>query len=140
MLSPLWSSSCLRWIPGRRLKSASQSRNVDEEQPLASWSNGERGVRSTIKDVILEPASAATMAQCEISQEHQYTNLPCQVFRKSFGFIFSQSRGCGMGRRNLAGDWVNLLSVTFKQTSLIFYSQFRQVATARSFLLVRGAV
>lgn len=45
-----------------------------------------------------------------------------------------------MGRQNLAGDWMNFLSATVKQTSQIFYSQFSQVAAARCFVLVKCAI
>lgn len=48
---------------GRRLKGAGQTRNVEEEQPLAAWGPGEIEGRAFRKDVILEPGSAASRAQ-----------------------------------------------------------------------------
>ncbi|XP_044060143.1 androgen receptor-like isoform X2 [Siniperca chuatsi] len=50
-------------LKGRRLKGARQTRNGEEEQPLAPWGPGERGERAGKKDVNLEPGSAAARAQ-----------------------------------------------------------------------------
>lgn len=61
LLLPL-SLSCLRSIVGRRLKAAAQTRNGEEEQPVAAWGHRERSGK---KDVILKPGSAAVRAQCE---------------------------------------------------------------------------
>ncbi|KAM7389468.1 hypothetical protein PAMP_023445 [Pampus punctatissimus] len=46
-------------LKGRRLKGAGQTRNGEEEQPLAPWVPGERGERGERrKDAFLEPGSA----------------------------------------------------------------------------------
>lgn len=61
----LLSSTCPRWILGRRLKGAGHTRNGEEEQPLAPWGLGERGERAGKRDVILASGSAAARAQSE---------------------------------------------------------------------------
>ncbi|XP_059202001.1 androgen receptor-like isoform X2 [Centropristis striata] len=50
-------------LKGRRLKGAGQTRNGEEEQPLAPWGNGERGERAWKRDAMSEPGSAAAGAQ-----------------------------------------------------------------------------
>ncbi|XP_042348886.1 androgen receptor-like isoform X2 [Plectropomus leopardus] len=52
-------------LKGRRLKGAGQTRNGEEEQPLAPWGPIERGERPSRRDVILEPGSEAARAQRE---------------------------------------------------------------------------
>lgn len=42
-----------------------QARNGEEEQPLALQGPAEQGERSGKKDVILDPGSASSRAQCE---------------------------------------------------------------------------
>ncbi|KAM9850260.1 progesterone receptor-like [Aulostomus maculatus] len=50
-------------LKGRRLKGAGQTRNGEEEQPLALCGHGERGERQARKDAILEHGSAVARAQ-----------------------------------------------------------------------------
>lgn len=62
----LLSSTCLhflRRIVGRRLKGTGLTRNEEEEQPTAAWGPGDGRERFGMKDVILEPRSAAARAQ-----------------------------------------------------------------------------
>ncbi|XP_076594989.1 progesterone receptor-like isoform X2 [Chaetodon auriga] len=50
-------------LKGRRLKGAGLTRNGEEEQPPAPWGPRVRTERSGLKDVMLEPGSAAVRAQ-----------------------------------------------------------------------------
>ena len=58
-----FSSARLWWILGRRLKGGGQTRNGEEEPPLAPWGPG--GERAGRKDGMFEAGSAAGRAQSE---------------------------------------------------------------------------
>ncbi|KAF0039592.1 hypothetical protein F2P81_007827 [Scophthalmus maximus] len=55
-------------LKGRRLKGTGLTRNEEEEQPTAAWGPGDGRERFGMKDVILEPRSAAARAQGATSQ------------------------------------------------------------------------
>lgn len=63
--------SSLDWfIPGRRVKSVSQSRGGDELQPVPSsmvaWNNAEQVGRSTVQEALLEArGGGGAMANCK---------------------------------------------------------------------------